>query len=173
VLRPAFILIGRCWSTIHFQYPSEAEAFYDFYFCYLFFYSAGVWTQGLTLARQMFFHLSTPPTLFLWWVFSRQDLRNYLPRLASNQDHLDLCPASWMPRITGMSHWYPAMKPFITEINIHSDPGCYFPSVMGISFVAQRYGFHMKCPPQTHALSTWSLADGEIWGGAVTFRQWD
>jgi hypothetical protein len=34
---------------------------------------------------------TAPPALFLWWVFSRQGLTNYLPGLASNSDPPDLC----------------------------------------------------------------------------------
>jgi hypothetical protein len=38
-----------------------------FFFC-----STGVWTQGLTLARQTLYHLYHSTSLFfLWWVFSR------------------------------------------------------------------------------------------------------
>jgi hypothetical protein len=35
--------------------------------------------------------LSCSTSLFLCWVFFRQGLANYLPRLASNRDPPDLC----------------------------------------------------------------------------------
>jgi hypothetical protein len=39
---------------------------------------------------------------FLCWVFSRQGLANYLPRLALNHDPPDFSQVS---RMTDMSHW--------------------------------------------------------------------
>jgi hypothetical protein len=42
-----------------------------------FFFSIGVWTQGLHLE-------SLHQPFFLWWVLSREGLANYLPRLVSN-----------------------------------------------------------------------------------------
>jgi hypothetical protein len=49
----------------------------------LFFCGTGVWAQGL--------HLKALQQPFLWRIFSGWDLSNYLLRLASNHDLLDLC----------------------------------------------------------------------------------
>jgi hypothetical protein len=71
--------LGRCSITkLH---PSSRR--YSFFFLFFFFCSTGAWTQGL--------HLEPLHQPFLWWIFSRQGLENYLPRLAVNLDPLDLC----------------------------------------------------------------------------------
>jgi hypothetical protein len=42
-----------------------------FYLLFIYFHNVrvGVWTQGLTLAKQVFYHLSTLPALFCVWYF--------------------------------------------------------------------------------------------------------
>jgi hypothetical protein len=49
-----------------------------FFFC-----GTGAWTQGL--------HLDTPPVLFCEEFFQHRVSQNYLPWMASNLDHPDLC----------------------------------------------------------------------------------
>jgi hypothetical protein len=59
----------------------------------------------LTLARQVLYHLNHSSSPLLCQIVLRQDLMNYLPRLASNLHPPDCC---WEARITGMSHQRPA-----------------------------------------------------------------
>jgi hypothetical protein len=47
--------------------------------------------RASSLIGRHFYHLSHSFSPFLWWVFSRQGLKYYLPRLASNQYLPDLC----------------------------------------------------------------------------------
>jgi hypothetical protein len=66
----------------------------NFYTWTFFFFGGGgtgVWTQVLTFASQMLYHLRHSASHFLSWVFLRQGLVNYLPRLALNCDPPDLC----------------------------------------------------------------------------------
>jgi hypothetical protein len=58
-------------------------------------------TLGLELRAYTLSHYTSP---FLWWVFSRQGLENYLPGLALNHDFL--ISASWVARIIGVSLWH-------------------------------------------------------------------
>jgi hypothetical protein len=61
----------------------------SFFFC-----DTGVWTQGLTLARQVLCHLNHSASPFLFCISSRWGFTNYLPGLASNCDSPDL----YLPR---------------------------------------------------------------------------
>jgi hypothetical protein len=64
------------------------------FFCFVLFCGTGVWTQGLHLEP---FHWP----LFVLGIFKIES--HYLLRLALNL--ILLIPASWVPGITGMSHW--------------------------------------------------------------------
>jgi hypothetical protein len=61
------------------------------------------------------FELRAYTTPFLWQVFSRQSLSNYL--LGWFQTTIILISTSWVARITGMCHWHPTLHNFLkTEI---------------------------------------------------------
>jgi hypothetical protein len=57
----------------------------------------GIWTQSVTLARQVLYHLNHTSSPFLLWLFWRWgDLKNYFPRLVLSNDPPDLSfPSSW------------------------------------------------------------------------------
>jgi hypothetical protein len=65
----------------------------------------GVWTQGLTLPRQVLYHLShSMSPVFCARYFQNRVSKTICPGLASNhQDPPDL--HFWVVRIIGMSHW--------------------------------------------------------------------
>jgi hypothetical protein len=69
------------WSVVPFATSFRGEG------------STGVWTQGFTLTKQKFYHLSHTSSPFYSGYFGdggRRSLTNYLPRLASNRYPLDL-----------------------------------------------------------------------------------
>jgi hypothetical protein len=75
------------WPSYLYLPSSYLTAFKSHFYFLLtfFFFSTGVWTQGLHLEP-----LHTSPVL--WWVFSSWGvLMNYLPGLAPNLDPPDLC----------------------------------------------------------------------------------
>jgi hypothetical protein len=65
---------------------------------FLFFVVLGFESRAYTSSH------STSP--FVWWVFLKQGLENYLPHLASNCN--PLISASCVPRVIGVSHQCPA-----------------------------------------------------------------
>jgi hypothetical protein len=48
---------------------------------------------------------ATPPALFLWWVF--QDMVSWTICPGWLRTMILLISASWVARITGVSHWHP------------------------------------------------------------------
>jgi hypothetical protein len=82
----------------------------------------GTWTQGLHL-------WATPPALFLWRVF--QDKVSWTICPSWLRSTILLISASWVARITGVSHQHPAKymdleKTFDTNCQSHSTEYAYF-----------------------------------------------
>jgi hypothetical protein len=76
----------------------------------IFFSSIGVWTEDLVFAKQVFYHWVIMPALFcvgyfwdrVWWIFAWGWLRTMIL----------LISASWVARITGVSHQHSAFSIF-------------------------------------------------------------
>jgi hypothetical protein len=59
-------------------------------YLFSFFCGTGFWTQDLTFARQVLYHLTHSASVFMVGYFLRYGLMNYLRRLASKCDPPDL-----------------------------------------------------------------------------------
>jgi hypothetical protein len=59
------------------------------------------------------YHLSHSTSPVLCWVFSKNGIMNYLPRLASNLD--PPISASWVARIIGVSHQHPVCSGYFGD----------------------------------------------------------
>jgi hypothetical protein len=86
---------GGCWGSIELWVGAKFSLFF-------FFGGSGVWTQSLTLARQMLYHLNHSHQPFTVGYFSRQGLTNYVLIL--------LISVSWVARIIGVRHWWLAIS---------------------------------------------------------------
>jgi hypothetical protein len=75
-----------------------------FSFLFFFLMVLGLWTQGLILTRQALYTWATLPSLF--------GVGYFLDRVSRT-----IClGASWVARITGMSHWCPAVSHVLNYI---------------------------------------------------------
>jgi hypothetical protein len=87
---------------------------------------------GFELGAYTLSHSASP---FLWWVFSREGLENYLQ--ADFEPRSLLISASWVARITGVSHWHQQVL-IIFEIGSHFMPRTS--STMTLPFVLPHIG---------------------------------
>jgi hypothetical protein len=89
----------------------------------------GVWIQGFTLARQALYHLS--PSISHFCDFFFPHIGSYKPSAWAGFElwSFELISASWVARITGMSHlspcWDLECNPKAHEVKTFSSAQCY------------------------------------------------
>jgi hypothetical protein len=94
------------------------------FYLFIFLWCMG-WPQSLTLARQAFYHLSRSASPVLCWVFFEIGFQELFAQ-SWLWTMILLSSASWVARITGVSHQHPAIPVLAWKI---PSPGN--PSVLG------------------------------------------
>jgi hypothetical protein len=92
--------LSDIWGSV--TMGDKKMAFSSFLFCFWWYW---VWTQGRTLARQMLYYLSHSASPFLCGFFWDRVSWTICPGWP--QTKILLISASWVARITEMSHWCP------------------------------------------------------------------